>query len=116
MNTFIEYQLEDGSTIQVLAPAGVEGDMPVKLSALGESRVIQAEKTFSEAMEGALKSAAALLQKFKALRADEVELTFGLLATGELGNFAVGKVGVEAGYEVTLKWKNKKEAAPPEKS
>jgi len=37
-----------------------------------------------------------------------VEVKFGLKATGEAGNylFAIGKVGVEANYEVTLKWSN----------
>lgn len=109
MNTYIEYELEDGTILQVLAPAGTRNREPVKASPLGTDQVIQAEKTFSEAVEGALKSASTLLKKVKDLKADEVELTFGLLATGELGNFAIGKVGVEASYEVTLKWKNKKE-------
>jgi len=41
------------------------------------------------------------------VQADEVEVQFGLKATREFGNnmFAVGKAGVEANYEVTLKWK-----------
>ena len=35
----------------------------------------------------------------------EVEITFALKATGELGNVAVGKVGAEANYTLKLIWK-----------
>jgi hypothetical protein len=44
------------------------------------------------------------------MRADEVEVTFGLKAVGDLGNFAIGKVGAETNYTVKLKWTNTKEA------
>jgi hypothetical protein len=35
----------------------------------------------------------------------EVEITFGLKATGEASNIAVGKAGSEANYNVKLVWK-----------
>lgn len=35
----------------------------------------------------------------------EVEITFSLKATGELGNVAIGKTGGEANYSVKLAWK-----------
>ena len=38
-----------------------------------------------------------------------VDVTFGLKTIGEVGNFAVGKVGVEANYPAALKWNNKEE-------
>ena len=50
-----------------------------------------------------------LHEKLHALKADEVEVSFSLSTTGELGTFAVGKIGIEANYEVTLKWENKRE-------
>ncbi|MEW5870666.1 MAG: CU044_2847 family protein [Chloroflexota bacterium] len=50
--------------------------------------------------------ARALREKLDELRADEVEVSFGLKTIGEVGNFAVGKAGVEANYTVALKWKN----------
>lgn len=102
---FIEYEIEEGVTVLIQAPAHTTPRGPVK-SAVGSEQVIQADKTFSEALEGALSSARKLLTKVKEFQADEIELTFGLLASGELGNFAVGKVGVEANYEVSLRWKN----------
>ena len=36
-------------------------------------------------------------------------LKFGLITTGEMGNFAIGKVGVEVKNKVTLKWKKKED-------
>jgi hypothetical protein len=39
-------------------------------------------------------------------RPQEATVTFGLKATGEAGNFAIGKVGMEASYMVTPKWSN----------
>lgn len=36
---------------------------------------------------------------------DEVELTFGLKGTGEVGNVAVGKVSGECSYQVKMVWR-----------
>jgi hypothetical protein len=38
------------------------------------------------------------------LEADDVEVTFGIKAVGEVGMFAVCKAGAEVNYEVKLKW------------
>jgi hypothetical protein len=45
-------------------------------------------------------------KKLHDVQADEVEVKFELKAKGEFGNnmFAVAKAGIEANYEVTLKW------------
>lgn len=113
MPVYIEYSLDDNTTVLIEAPDDLAASVPVKASAVGE-RVLKAQKSFDEALESALVSAEAALEKFKILDADEVKLTFGLETTGELGNFAIGKLGVTANYEVTLKWKNKLEEKPVE--
>ena len=107
---FIEYLLEDGTTILIQAPADLEESGVIK-TGVEQQGVIQAEKTFGDALEGVRRQAKELRKKLEDVRADEVEVKFSLTATGELGNFAVGKVGIEANYEVTLKWKNKPEPA-----
>lgn len=103
---FIEYLLEDGTSILVQAPSDLSETGPIK-TGVEQQGVIQAEKTFGEALEGVRKQAKELRKKLEDVRADEVEVKFSLTATGELGNFAIGKVGIEASYEVTLKWTNK---------
>jgi len=104
MATFIEYELEDGGTLLVEVTDTTGG---VQKAARGDgSVVIKATKKFRAALASIKHSATLLRQELDELKADEVEVKFGLTTTGELGNFAIGKVGVEANYEVTLKWKN----------
>jgi hypothetical protein len=105
---FIQYKLDDGTEILIMAPEGYEPLAPTKAAApIGEENVFQSKKRFSEAMDAVKQAGLSVLEKLHDLQADEVELKFGLVTTGELGNFAVGKVGIEANYEVTLKWQKK---------
>lgn len=103
---YLKYTLEDGSDllIEILEPnnGGI-----VKASL--DDKVQQAQQTFDQALESVRQSALQIRKKLHDVRADEVEVKFGLKATGELGNnmFAVGKAGIEANYEVTLKWSKK---------
>jgi len=104
MMRYVTYELDDGSTLmveQVDSPAGVAR------AGLGQT-VEGAVQTFDRALSSIRQSAIQLRKNLEDLRADEVEVKFGLKATGEAGNylFAIGKVGVEANYEVTLKWSN----------
>lgn len=107
MTTFIEYQLDDGATVLVETPEA----QPAGVTKAGRDRlgnaIVSANQKFEAAFAGVKKSAAILRQQLEELRADEVEVIFGLKATGEAGNFAIGQVGVEANYTVKLKWNNR---------
>jgi hypothetical protein len=105
MSAYVEYQLEDGTTILIAAPQEVARGM-IAATRGPEDQVVKAGKKFNEALQAVVKQAQAMRTSLKSLRADEVEVTFGLTTTGEMGNFAIGKLGIEANYEVTLKWKN----------
>jgi len=102
MAQFIRYKLEDGSELLVEAP-GNEGGI-VKASA--GDKIQEAKETFDKALDSVRVSALQIRKKLHDVQADAVEVKFGLKATGEMGGnmFAVGKVGIEANYEVTLKW------------
>ncbi|RME73219.1 MAG: hypothetical protein D6784_12260 [Chloroflexi bacterium] len=102
--TYVEYELEDGSIILIAGPE-VEGTGG-SYRGVGEA-VVRAGRTFEAALEAVRGQALALRRKLEDLRADEVEVKFSLTTTGEAGNFAIGKIGVEANYEVTLKWQNR---------
>lgn len=106
---FIEYQIDAETKILVQAPEDFEPQGVVKAAATDQEGVSRSSKTFQQAMAPFRSAAAWMLAELKDLRADEVELKFGLVTTGEVGNFAIGKVGVEANYEVTLKWKKAEE-------
>lgn len=112
MATYIEYELEDGGTLLVEVKETEGGVVRAARDKEGNV-IIKAGKKFRAALVGIKHSAKLLRQELDELKADDVEVKFGLTTTGELGNFAVGKIGVEANYEVTLKWSN---AAPAKKN
>ena len=83
-----------------------EGEMVKSGLGVGKPGVEKSEKKFSEALESMRRSAIAIKRKLEGLGADEVEVKFGLVTTSKAGFFEVAELGVEANYEVTLKWKN----------
>ena len=103
MSTYVEYELDDGSVLYVEVDEAEQGLVRASRES-GEP--VRAERKFGDALDGVKKSAQTMMAKFRELRADEVELTFGLKVAGEVGHFAIAKAGLEANYEVTLKWKN----------
>lgn len=102
MPTYIEYTMEDGSTVLVEGETAAGGMVRASRSGVD---VVQAGKKFTEALASVRGSLKALIDEMGALKVEEAEVKFGLKAIGEAGVFAVGKVGGEINYEVTLKWK-----------
>lgn len=110
MPTYVEYTLDDGSTLLVEAETVTGG--VVKVSRGGVD-VVQAGKKFTDALASIRGSLKALIAAMEAMKVEEAEVKFGLKAVGEAGVFAVGKVGGEMNYEVTLKWKRPEEKPKP---
>jgi hypothetical protein len=116
MTHYIEYELEDGTKVMV------EGEEPAG-GVVRASRSSEATKSkigFKEAFAGARASIREVIAEFEDLHVYEAEIKFGMKSTGEAGIFAIGKVGGEMNYEVTLKWKKPekkptKTAAKPSK-
>jgi hypothetical protein len=89
----------------------------VKAGRVGEAvqdAVEEAQTRFEDAMNVVRRNAQTIIDKVKGLsdKPDEVEVTFGLKATGELGNFAVAKASAEANYTVKMTWKREAEQKP----
>ena len=103
MTTYIEYELEDNTTILVEAPEDAGGGM-VKASR-GDGEAVPSKLNFKQAFENVRGSIKAVMAEFDDLHVEEAEIKFGLKTIGEAGVFAIGKVGGEMNYEVTLKWK-----------
>ena len=104
MATYIEYELEEGITILIEGPDEGKGGT-TKASRGDDTYVEKAKKKFSEALSDVKVHARTLIQEIEELHVDEAEVKFGLSTVGELGNLAIGKVGLGVNYEVTLKWK-----------
>jgi hypothetical protein len=110
MATYVEYQLEDGTTVLVETDRPPDGVTRASRDKAGNV-ITSVNQKFEDAFAGVKSSALALRGQLEEMKADEVEVTFGLKAIGEAGNFAIGKVGMEANYTVKLKWSNKKQEA-----
>lgn len=102
MSKYVEYTTEDGSIVLV-ETEGSAGT--VTRGAQGGIDIVQSGRKFTEALGSIRSSLKAIVHEMDTLRVEEAEIKFGLKAIGEAGVFAVGKVGGEMNYEVTLKWK-----------
>jgi len=124
MARYIEFKTSDDSTVLVeveeeeVAPS--EGVQKAGLrDRLKEAKdtVAQAQETLNGALERVVRANAdALMRSVRNLAElpDDVEVTFGLKATGEAGNFAIAKVGGEMNYSVRLTWKPLSKKLPSE--
>jgi hypothetical protein len=119
MANYIEFELsgEEGATILVEVEAedvepvrggSVKAGLRGNIADGVKSAVSVAVKPFESAMSAAIShNVKGLLQAVRSLpdAPSEVEITFGLKATGEASNLAVGKIGSEVNYNVKLVWK-----------
>jgi hypothetical protein len=105
MPNYIEYQLDENTTILIEGPEEKSGGIVKASRELGEVAPTKAKKTFLDALKDVRAQAKLLLTEIEELHVNEAEIKFGINTVGELGNMAIGKIGVGVNYEVTLKWK-----------
>jgi Trypsin-co-occurring domain 1 len=114
MARYIEFtDADDGKVLveveqeEVSPPAGVEKAGLLSRRKPSEA-VADAAATFDDAVKRAVRSnVLAVSNAVTSLpkAPTEVELVFGLKATGELGNIAIARVGTEANLSIKLTWK-----------
>jgi len=105
MATYVEYQLDENSTILIEETAEESSGVVKASRGVGEIAKVKAQKSFSEALKDIRGQAKLLLKEIEELHVEEAEVKFGINTVGELGNMAIGKIGIGVNYEVTLKWK-----------
>jgi hypothetical protein len=116
---YIEFPTEGGSVLvevteDVFAEVAEETESEEGVSKAGfvewaGKRIVKIDKRLDQAVQNAVKKNAqpfvqAAQELAKETGAVEMEVSFGLGITGEVGNVAVGKAGAESNYTVTLKW------------
>ncbi len=117
MSRYIQYPTADGGTVLVEIENQTEiyrgGAVQTGLGDVAQEAVVKVTTTFEDAVDVVRRTAQAIIDQVKGLSdsPDEVKVTFGLKATGDLGNLAVAKVGAEANYTVELTWKKAEPAA-----
>lgn len=107
MAKLVKFDVGDGQTVLIeVEEVKSEEIKPVSKSP-GELAA-KARKTLSEALDGLEPMVRTLKQRLNSLTdpEDEVEVKFGVKLSAEI-DAVVTKLGSEATYEITLKWKNK---------
>jgi hypothetical protein len=115
MAQYVEYDLGDGATILIEMPEGEAGGIVKAARGEGEIAKTKAKKSFIDALKDIKAQARLLLKEIDELNVSEADVKFGINTVGELGNLAIGKIGLGVNYEVTLKWvkpEEKKKAKP----
>lgn len=118
MTSYLRLASGDGEAADVLVEVDGSGSLPptgeqdagLRQWARGQAgeAVAVAQSGFEEAVRRAVSvNARAFLAAASALEEPpaEMEITFGLKATGEVGNLAVGKVAGESNYQVRMIWR-----------
>src|SRR5215216_465730 len=80
---------QDPHVVQLSLHPRFHGALPLVENAMKKNAL-----PFVRAAQGLVKESGAM----------EMEVSFGLGISGEVGNVAVGKAGAESNYTVTLKW------------
>ncbi|HLZ61119.1 MAG TPA: CU044_2847 family protein [Ktedonosporobacter sp.] len=112
MASYIQFISSDGSTMLVeVAESETQASGGLQKVGLKDAigkRLAIANTSFETAINHAIHyNAHAFIQSVSSLQVkpSEAAITFGLKVTGEMGNVAVGQIGGEANYTVTLTWK-----------
>ena len=105
MSTYVEYDLGEGASILIEAPESEDSGIVKASPNVGDVSKVKAKKGFTDALKDIRSQARLLLAQIEELQVSEAEVKFGINTVGELGNMAIGKIGVGVNYEVTLKWK-----------
>lgn len=114
MSRYVQFTLPDGNTVIIESD---DRDAGIAKAAAGDV-IRDAGAKFEQAANSARQAAQIILEKLRDElpdRPDEVEINFGLKASGEVGSLVVARCGLEASYSVTLSWKNEDppRSAPP---
>lgn len=110
MTRYVQFPVPDGPPIlvEVDEPPSAQPAATAKgLSDLLQTSVTTAQATFEDALQHAVGTiATAFVRVVHALPnpPDEIETTFSLTVSGDLGSFVVAKVGAEANYTIRLAW------------
>jgi hypothetical protein len=120
MSNYLKFITQDGQAIYVEIEAQdikqpvIEGEAMAALPGQKKIKelILNAQDTFDDAVAGTRRNADVFIANIRKMSdlPDEVEITFGLKADGELGCLAVAKVGIEANYTVKLTWKKAEKA------
>ncbi len=109
---YLKFELNDGTIVYIESaetPKGASGLIPGNR---GDHMTEQGAISFDKSIDGIRKMAAVLIENLRSgfvEQPDEVSVSFGLKASADVGNLVVSRGGMEANYNVSLRWREDKE-------
>jgi Trypsin-co-occurring domain 1 len=105
-----EFSLEDGTKFLIEVEEPESG--AIERVALPSGQIVlKAQQSFEDALNTVKPVASTVMNKFKELSADDVEVKFGIKLTADAGA-VFASIGGEVNYEITLKWSKQKPNDP----
>lgn len=109
MSNYIQFKTAEGEVINVEIEEGKDAGVGrVGIGDSIEKTLTKAQESFGNAFSVISSNAKAFINQISKLDVtpDEVEMSFGIKASGELGNFVVAKATTEANYTIKMVWKH----------
>ena len=103
---YLKFELDDGTIVYIESaeiPKGASGLIPGTPHVTDQSAI-----SFGKSVETIRKMAVALIDNLRsgfAEQPDEISVSFGLKASADVGNLVVSRGGMEANYNVSLRWR-----------
>ena len=119
MQHFLEYPTPSGTVlVEIDFGKPASGELVGKIASGEEpasALITKAKQQFDSALSVVNQTAAAFVGQVSRMvdKPSQVEVTFGLKATGEAGFFAITKLGGEANFSVKLSWARKEAGTNP---
>lgn len=114
---YLVFEGDDGPVLVELDAQEVQPSSGVVKAGIAErmqDNLAKAQNTFDHALASLVQgSAGAFVRAVNAMDdvPDQIEIEFGIKATGELSNLAIGKLGGDVNYGVKLIWTKHVDAA-----
>jgi hypothetical protein len=111
MASYVKFELKDGTIVYIESaesPKVSSGLLPRS----GEQAAEPAVVPFEKAVDGIRKMAAAMAENLRGEAGEEpaeISVSFGLRASADLGNLVVSRGGLEANYNVSIRWRKDQE-------
>lgn len=107
---YVKFELEDGTVVYIESADSPKGSSGLIPGMRGDASD-QAALSFEKSVTAVRKMAATMINSMRegfAEQPEEVQINFGLKASGELGSLVVSRGGMEANYNVSLRWRSEK--------
>lgn len=118
MASYVKFELDDGTIVYVETAESPKGSSGLIPGGRGAEHAEQAAVSFDQSVKTIRKMASSLLENLRsdlAEQPEEVAISFGVKASGDLATLVVARGGMEANYNVSLRWRRKDEDKKEEK-